>query len=109
MKYEDFQVFFRLLCLLFGTIGIVVSGLIVKKYLKYRAKKNREADIKRQLEESRRERRRKTRANDINDEQVCVVCRTNPIEVISILRNVNIKLIHIFTDNSLTLWSCVLM
>lgn len=82
-KLEGSKRNYRWLCLLFGTIGVVVGGLILRKYLRHRAKLLEEAEIKRQLEESRRERRKKTRRNDANsDNQICVVCRSNPIEII---------------------------
>ncbi|XP_044754066.1 mitochondrial E3 ubiquitin protein ligase 1 [Coccinella septempunctata] len=81
-KLESSKRNYRWLCLLFGSIGILVGGLIIRKYLRYRSKQIQEAEIKRQLEESRKERRKKTRAKDMIESQVCVVCRTNPIEII---------------------------
>ncbi|KAL3269615.1 hypothetical protein HHI36_008679 [Cryptolaemus montrouzieri] len=81
-KLENSKRNYRWLCLLFGAIGIVVGGLIIRKYLKHRAKLIQEAEIKKQLEESRRERRKKTRTKDFGDNQMCVVCKTNPIEII---------------------------
>lgn len=81
-KLEGSRRNYKWLCILFGTIGIVVGALILRKYLGYRAKAIEEAEIKKQLEETRRERRKKNRTADLSDNQLCVVCKSNPIEII---------------------------
>lgn len=73
--------FCRLLCILFGTIGLVVGGLIIRKYLRYKDRMLEESKRKQQLEESRRKRRRQMRDENLPENQICVVCKNNPIEV----------------------------
>lgn len=72
---------YRILCILFGSVGIVLLGLIIRKYLHIKAEFEEEVRKKIQLEESRRERRRIMRENDLPENQLCVVCKENPKEV----------------------------
>ncbi|KAJ8933929.1 hypothetical protein NQ314_013685 [Rhamnusium bicolor] len=73
---------YRILCIIFGTVGIVLGGLIIRKYWKHKLDMEEEAKRRLQIEESRRERRRRIRDEDLPDNQLCVVCKTNPIEII---------------------------
>ncbi|XP_023014313.2 mitochondrial E3 ubiquitin protein ligase 1 [Leptinotarsa decemlineata] len=81
-KLEGSKKNYRLLCIIFGAIGVVVGGLILRKYWKIKAEKKEAADRKLLLEESRRERRRRLRDEDLSENQICVVCKTNPKEII---------------------------
>lgn len=72
---------YRILCILFGSIGIVLLGVIIRKYWHMKIQLAEETRKKIQLEESRRERRRIMRENDLPENQVCVVCKENPKEV----------------------------
>lgn len=81
-KLDDSKPNYRLLCALFGTIGLVLGGLIVRRYWKDRCKKLDDEKRKRDLETTRRERRRRVRDNNLTEGQLCVVCRANPREII---------------------------
>ncbi|CAH1969217.1 unnamed protein product [Acanthoscelides obtectus] len=72
---------YGLLCVLFGTVGIFVTAMIIRKYLKIKTELEEQIKRKKQLEESRRERRRIMRDEDVPENQLCVVCKTNPKEV----------------------------
>ncbi|XP_075221041.1 mitochondrial E3 ubiquitin protein ligase 1-like isoform X1 [Lycorma delicatula] len=77
------QATMRLLLFLFGTIGIVLFGLMVRRGYKYYVYKMNEIERKKRLEEIRRERRTAARDNEeLREEQRCVVCRNNPREII---------------------------
>ncbi|KAF5306144.1 hypothetical protein FQR65_LT07420 [Abscondita terminalis] len=81
-KLDDSQRSYRFLCIVFGTLGIVIGGLVIRKYLR---NKNREFDIERrrkELEITRKQRRQKARGDEMPESQLCVVCKTNPREVI---------------------------
>lgn len=67
--------------MLFGTVGIVIGGLMARKYWLHKMKENENKKRKKQLEISRRERRRRARDEDLNENERCVVCRANPREV----------------------------
>lgn len=82
---------YKLLCLLFSSVGLVIVGLIARKYLNFRAEYKAEIKRKRQLEESRRERRARMRDEDVPEAQLCVVCRSNPKEV-----HINVFLFNTF-------------
>jgi E3 ubiquitin-protein ligase MUL1 len=73
--------FCRLLCILFGTIGLVIGGLIIRKYWQYKDRLIEESKRKQMLDESRRKRRRQMRDQNLPENQICVVCKSNPIEV----------------------------
>lgn len=73
---------YRLLCILFGSIGLILTGLIIRKYLKLKGEKDEAERQKLQLELSRRKRRREIRDDDLPENQICVVCRENPKEII---------------------------
>ncbi|KAK4875769.1 hypothetical protein RN001_012191 [Aquatica leii] len=81
-KLDDNQRSYRLFCIIFGTLGIVIGSLMIRKYL---INKSRKSDIERkrkELEISRKERRQKARGDEMSDSQLCVVCKANPREVI---------------------------
>lgn len=72
---------YRILCIIFGAIGMIVAGMIIRKYWKIKMEMEEAAKRKILLEESRRERRRRMRDNDLPENQLCVVCKANPKEV----------------------------
>lgn len=80
-KLDDSRRNYRLLCILFGTIGIIITGLIVRRYWKGWRLKIEEQKLREQIAISRRERRKHMRDDEIPENQLCVVCRTNPREV----------------------------
>lgn len=72
---------YKWMCLLFGTIGLVIGGLIIRKYWQHKDRMLQETRRRQQREESRRRRRRELRDQNLPESQICVVCKTNPIEV----------------------------
>lgn len=80
-KLDDSRKNYRLLCMLFGTIGVIISGLIVRRYWKERRLKVEQEKRKTELANLRRERRRHIRDEEIPENQLCVVCKTNAREV----------------------------
>lgn len=79
-KLQSSKTNYKLLCVLLGTIGLVISGIILRKYWKQKKKLLEKAKRDKEIDEFRRERRRQLR-DKTSDAQLCVVCRTNPIEV----------------------------
>ncbi|XP_019868962.2 mitochondrial E3 ubiquitin protein ligase 1 [Aethina tumida] len=73
---------YRFMCIIFGTAGIVLSVMIFRKYWMYRKQLVEDQQRKKQIEESRRNRRRQMREENVPESQLCVVCKTNPIEII---------------------------
>ncbi|RZF42622.1 hypothetical protein LSTR_LSTR001417 [Laodelphax striatellus] len=74
---------FKWLSLLFGTFGLMLGTYLIRRgWISYK-KKMEKNEIRRRLEEMRRERRRQNRSTDeAPGAQPCVVCRVNPIEII---------------------------
>lgn len=72
---------YRTLCIVFGSVGILILGLIIRKYWQKNSDLEEEAKRKLQLEKARRERRRILRENNLPENQLCVVCKENPKEV----------------------------
>lgn len=81
-KLDDKKTTYRLLCIVFGTIGIIIGGIIVKRYLKDRDNERIADELRKNLEQSRKERRQRVRDGYLRDDQLCIVCRTNPREII---------------------------
>ncbi|KAB0795590.1 hypothetical protein PPYR_12429 [Photinus pyralis] len=81
-KLDEQQRTYRLFCILFGTIGIVVGGLIIRRYLRNRSQWMESERKKKERESIRKERRRRVRGDELSDSQLCVVCKVNPKEVI---------------------------
>ncbi|KAK5645563.1 hypothetical protein RI129_006863 [Pyrocoelia pectoralis] len=82
-KLDDQQRTYRLFCILFGTLGIVVGGLIVRRYLRNRSEWLDKERKKMEREVVRKERRKRVRVgSELSDAQLCVVCKVNPKEVI---------------------------
>lgn len=67
---------------MFGTIGLLIGGMIIRRYLKDKEERRAASELEKSLEETRKERRQMVREKDLRDEQLCVVCRTNPREII---------------------------
>lgn len=89
-KLQERRKFYKYFTVICGTVGLFVLGMILNKWWKDRIRKL-EADERRQkLEESRKERRRQARnvgtieshGSDTTDVPLCVVCQTNPREII---------------------------
>lgn len=82
-KLDDWRKKCLLLGILCGTIGVIISGLIVRKYWRERRRKVEEEERRIQIAISRKERREKFKNEDIPENQLCVVCKSNPREVSS--------------------------
>lgn len=67
---------------MFGAIGIVIGGLVVRRFWKDREEERAAKELRNSLAASRKERRQKVRNTDLTEEFVCVVCRSNPREII---------------------------
>ncbi|XP_043282929.1 mitochondrial E3 ubiquitin protein ligase 1 [Venturia canescens] len=81
-KLDERRKTYRWLCLVFGAIGVLIGGIVVRRYLKDREEQRLADELQQALEETRRTRRRRVREKDLREEQLCVVCRTNPREII---------------------------
>lgn len=55
---------------------------MVRRYLKDKEEQRLANELRKSLEESRKERRQRVRDKDLREDQLCVVCRTNPREII---------------------------
>lgn len=65
-----------------GTCGVLLAGLMLRRYVRDRRRKKEEENLKKELEMSRRERRREMRDPNLPENLVCVVCKQNPREII---------------------------
>ncbi|CAB0037599.1 unnamed protein product [Trichogramma brassicae] len=81
-KLDDRRKIYRWLCFMFGAIGLFIGGMVLRRYLKDKEEQRLANELKKSLEESRKERRQRVRDKDLRDDQICVVCRTNPREII---------------------------
>ncbi|ENN73297.1 hypothetical protein D910_08984 [Dendroctonus ponderosae] len=70
---------YGVVALICTAIGVVVAGIAVKKYLNKRKRLKDEENKKIHIEETRRKRRRQIRDPNNLFENVCAVCKSNPI------------------------------
>lgn len=73
---------YRLLCIMFGAIGMLIGGIVFRRYWKDRTEQRMAEELRQSLAESRKERRQRVRDTDLREDQLCIVCRTNPREII---------------------------
>lgn len=81
-QLNDRKKSYRLLCIAFGAVGIVLTSLFVRRFLRDRSRRLEGEKLKKELEKTRKDRRRRMRDEDLPENQVCVVCRQNPREMI---------------------------
>ncbi|XP_053987589.1 mitochondrial E3 ubiquitin protein ligase 1 [Hylaeus volcanicus] len=81
-KLDDRKRTYRLLCLMFGAIGLLIGGIVFRRYWKDKTEQRLAEELRQSLAASRKERRQRVRDVDLRDDQLCVVCRTNPREII---------------------------
>lgn len=81
-KLDDRRKTYRLLCVMFGAIGLLIGGIVLRRYWKDREEQRVAENLRRSLAESRKERRARVRDTNLREDQLCVVCRTNPREII---------------------------
>ncbi|KAJ9592280.1 hypothetical protein L9F63_001176 [Diploptera punctata] len=81
-KLDDQRRIYRLLTIIFGGVGLVIFGIMARHWWRERIRRMQEDLSKRQLEASRKERRKRVRDKNVPDSQRCVVCNVNPREII---------------------------
>lgn len=81
-KLDERKRTYKWLCLIFGTIAVVLTGVVVRRYWKTRQERRSAEELRESLAASRRQRRQYVRDSDLREDQLCVVCRTNPREII---------------------------
>ncbi|KAH0561686.1 mitochondrial E3 ubiquitin protein ligase 1-like [Cotesia glomerata] len=81
-KLDERRRVYKCLCIIFGTVGLVVGGMVVCKYRRARKEKRISEEKRQNLEESRKKRRQRVRDSELREDQICVVCKENPREVI---------------------------
>lgn len=81
-KLESSKKNYGLLTLVCTAIGVVLAGMILRKYLKQRKLLKDEEERRSLRDKTRKINRRSTRNTDnLTENQICVVCKSNPIEV----------------------------
>ncbi|XP_014244136.1 mitochondrial E3 ubiquitin protein ligase 1-like [Cimex lectularius] len=74
---------YKWLSYLFGGIGIIFSFILAKKWWIARQNKIRDEEVKKRIEEMRKERRKNARRScELSENEKCVVCKENPKEII---------------------------
>ncbi|KAH8239548.1 hypothetical protein KR032_005415 [Drosophila birchii] len=81
-RFEDAKGATLLKILVCSTISVVLVAFIVKKIYKRRKQEREDALIRDRLDTERRERRARSRPHTLSQDQLCVVCSTNPKEII---------------------------
>lgn len=67
---------------MFGTIGVVIGVIIARRYWREREEERLKEELRLRLAESRKERRQRVRDYELREDQLCVVCRERPREII---------------------------
>nr|CAD7462771.1 unnamed protein product [Timema tahoe] len=81
-RLDDQRRTYRVLTVIFGGVGLVLLGMMTRRWWKERERLRVVEQAKRQLEQTRKERRRQVRETNLPEYQLCVVCRQNPREMI---------------------------
>ncbi|XP_077274102.1 mitochondrial E3 ubiquitin protein ligase 1 isoform X1 [Temnothorax americanus] len=81
-KLDDRKKIYRIFCLTSGAIGLVLGGIMARRYWKNKREQRLADQLRRSLETSRQERRQRVRDRDLREDQICVVCKTNAREII---------------------------
>ncbi|XP_058797911.1 mitochondrial E3 ubiquitin protein ligase 1 [Phymastichus coffea] len=81
-KLDDKRKIYRWLCLMFGAIGLFIGGIALKRYLKDKEEQRLQNELQKSLEDTRKERRQRVRDRELREDQICVICCTNPREII---------------------------
>ncbi|XP_011875936.1 PREDICTED: mitochondrial ubiquitin ligase activator of NFKB 1 [Vollenhovia emeryi] len=81
-KLDHRQKIYRIFCLMSGVIGLVLGGIMARRYWKNKQEQRLAEQLRQSLEASRQERRQRVRDIDLREDQICVVCRTNAREII---------------------------
>ena len=67
---------------MFGAIGLIIGGIVIRRYRHDREQARLAEELEEALAASRRSRRQRVRDKDLREQELCVVCRTNPREII---------------------------
>ncbi|XP_022909989.1 mitochondrial E3 ubiquitin protein ligase 1-like [Onthophagus taurus] len=81
-KLESSKKTYKIICVLCAMVGVFVGGIIAKGFMKKRRVKLEEMRRREELQRSRKERRKRVRDEDLPENQICVVCKVNPREII---------------------------
>lgn len=81
-KLDDRRKIYRIFCLMTGAVGLLIGGIIARRYWKNKQEQRLEEELRQSLEMSRQERRQRVRDRDLREDQLCVVCKTNAREII---------------------------
>lgn len=79
---DDRRKMYRFCCLMCGAIGLIIGGIVTRRYWKNRREQRAAEELRQSLEASRKERRQRVRDKDLRTDQRCVVCSTNAREII---------------------------
>ncbi|XP_035725696.1 mitochondrial E3 ubiquitin protein ligase 1-like [Vespa mandarinia] len=81
-KLDERKKTYKWLCFIFGAIILLISGVVARRFWKTRQERRLAEQLRENLAASRRQRRQFVRDSDLREDQLCVVCRTNPREII---------------------------
>ncbi|EDW79412.1 uncharacterized protein Dwil_GK20428 [Drosophila willistoni] len=81
-RFEDAKSSMLFKIILCSSISVVLVGIIVRKLYRKKKQEREEAKIRNRLDLERRERRARSRPHTLSQDQLCVVCSTNPKEII---------------------------
>ncbi|XP_017843810.2 mitochondrial E3 ubiquitin protein ligase 1 [Drosophila busckii] len=81
-RFEDAKSSMLFKIVVCSSISMVLVGLIMRKLYRKKKQEREEAKIRKRLESERRERRARNRPHTLSQDQLCVVCSTNPKEII---------------------------
>lgn len=81
-RFEDAKTTTILKLVVCSTISAILVAFIAKKLYRKRKQEREEAKIRERLDTERRERRARSRPHTLSQDQLCVVCSTNPKEII---------------------------
>lgn len=65
-----------------GAVGLLISGIVARRYWKDRQEQRSAEEMRQSLEASRKERRQRVRDRDLRADQICIICNTNAREII---------------------------
>ncbi|KAK2585050.1 hypothetical protein KPH14_008570 [Odynerus spinipes] len=71
-KLDERKKTYKWLCLIFGTIAVVITGVVVRRFWKSRRERRTAEVLRENLAASRRQRRQFVRDSDLRDDQLCV-------------------------------------
>ncbi|XP_030385095.1 mitochondrial E3 ubiquitin protein ligase 1 [Scaptodrosophila lebanonensis] len=81
-RFEDAKSSLLFKIVVCSTVSVIIMGLIARKLYRKKKQLREEAKIRNRLDTERRERRARNRPHVLSQDQLCVVCSTNPKEII---------------------------